>query len=298
MATHQAASGPTQASERSIWIYGNPDKTELGFPMPGDLTHYIRADIFAKEKGRYRYTQGKNADVIVLSRDGLAYGHFEVEDKVKPTDTDRKAYPRVKFVYLIRTSTLYSQPVPLSSLSITKIHYGRKITEAEFQELQKLAGGTEVHLNTPSLPQSTVDLERVLREVKRRLGQSDFRKGLIAAYNSRCAVSVSSDNYSSPSTTTRIPDLPSIAPTSTTITFPDRRPTDLARKLRRAVRLSRRVKRRRALRGRNSPRDNPADGVPPGTWLRGSNHACGVFLSPQVVTGAMPEKIHPYPARS
>lgn len=189
MATHQEASKAMQAKERSIWIYGNPDKSDLGFPLPGDLTQYIKADVFAKEKGRYRYTQGKNADVIVLSRDGLAYGHFDVEDKVKPNDTDRKAYPRVKFVYLITKSTLYNTPVPLSSLSITKIHYGRKITEAEFQELQKLAGGTQEYVNVPSLPQSTVDLERVLREVKRRLGQSDFRKGLITAYNSRCAVS-------------------------------------------------------------------------------------------------------------
>src|SRR5438105_10150982 len=48
---------------------------------------------------------------------------------------------------------------------------------------------TQEYHNTLSLPQSTIELERVLREVKRRLGQSDFRKGLITAYKSRCAVS-------------------------------------------------------------------------------------------------------------
>lgn len=42
-----------QPMERNIWIYGNPDKSELGFPMPGDLTQYLKGDIFAKEKGRY-----------------------------------------------------------------------------------------------------------------------------------------------------------------------------------------------------------------------------------------------------
>ncbi len=36
-----------------------------------------------------------------------------------------------------------------------------------------------------TLPQSTIELERVLREVKLRLGQSDFRKAVIAAYQSR-----------------------------------------------------------------------------------------------------------------
>jgi len=169
MATHQGASDPTQATERSIWIYGNPDKTELGFPMPGDLTQYIKADIFAKEKGRYRYTQGKIADVIVLSRDGLAYGHFDVEDKVQPNDTDRKAYPRVKFVYLVRKSTLYSTPVPLSRLSITKIHYGRKMTESEFRELQRLAGGMaeayNVLLITEELLPSNTYLEGAVRTI-------------------------------------------------------------------------------------------------------------------------------------
>ena len=175
--------------ERSIWIYGNPDKSELGFPMPGDLTQYIKQDIFSKEQRRYRYTQGKNAEVIVLSRDGKAFGHLEVEDKIKPTDADRAAYPRVKFVYLIRASTLYYTPVPLATLSITKLRFGRKLSESEFQELLEQAGGVEEFHGIPLLPKSTVELERVLREVRLRLGQSEFRKEIIAAYNAQCAVS-------------------------------------------------------------------------------------------------------------
>ena len=169
MANQHDASKATQPNERSIWIYGNPDKTALGFPMPGDLTKYIKQDIFAKEKGRYRYTQGKNADIIVLSRDGLAYRHFDVEAKVKPNDTDRKAYPRVRFVYLVRKSTLYATPVSLSSLSLTKIHYGLKITESEFQQLQGLAGGTEsvhsVPLITEEVPASEKYLEGAVRTI-------------------------------------------------------------------------------------------------------------------------------------
>jgi hypothetical protein len=42
-------------------------------------------------------------------------------------------------------------------------------------------------------------------------------------------------------------------------------------------RQTRRVKRRLALLASIQPRDNSAEGVPPGTWLRGSNHARGVF---------------------
>ena len=56
------------------------------------------------------------------------------------------------------------------------------------------------------------------------------------------------------------------------------------------LRCGRRVKRRWALRGRNPPRDSLADGVPPGTWLRGSNHARGAFFLPLVVTGVHASK--------
>jgi len=146
-----------QPMERNIWIYGNPDKSELGFPMPGDLTQYLKGDIFAKEKGRYRYTQGKNADVIVLSRDGLAFGHFEIEEKVKPNDADRAAYPRVRFVYIVSTSYLYNQPVTLAQLSITVRKYGYKLSESEFQELVKLADGSVKYHNILPIPEEVPD---------------------------------------------------------------------------------------------------------------------------------------------
>ncbi len=178
-----------QHAARSIWIYGNPDTSELGFETPDILTKYIRTDIFAEENGRYRHTERKNADVIVLSREGLMYGHFDIEEKVKPNDADRAKYPSVKFVYRVHTSTLYDQPVPLSKLAIKNIHFGRELSEDEFQKLQQLAGGTTTNYNVPLLPESTVALERVLREVQQRLRQSEFRMAVIAAYNSRCAVS-------------------------------------------------------------------------------------------------------------
>ena len=128
--------------------------------MPGSLTQYLKGDIFAKEKGRYRYTQGKNADVIVLSREGLAFGHFEIEEKVKPNDADRAAYPRVRFVYIVSRSYLYNQPVTLSQLSITVRQYGYRLSESEFQELLKLADGSVEYQNAsmPSLTPSTSNM--------------------------------------------------------------------------------------------------------------------------------------------
>ncbi|MDB4777833.1 HNH endonuclease [bacterium] len=174
--------------ERNIWIFGNPDMTEDGFPMPGDLTNYLRNDIFAVEKGRYRYTLARHADIIVLSRNGLAYGHFDIDEKVQPNANDKEAYPKVKHVYLVRKSTLYSEPVLLKSLDIKGLSFGYKMSEDEFRDLLQQSGGvSEFHKSVAEL-KSTVDLEKVLREVRRRLGQSEFRKALVAAYDGKCVM--------------------------------------------------------------------------------------------------------------
>src|SRR3954471_3403700 len=127
--------------ERKILVYGNSDRSESGgFPTAGDFERYIRKDVFLNEYGRYRYTQSKNADVIVLSRDGLLHGHFEIEGKVTPDARDRTDYPPVKCVYLVRESAVYSKPVPMRSLGISGIQFGRYISEDIFQEIMTAAG--------------------------------------------------------------------------------------------------------------------------------------------------------------
>ena len=176
--------------DRKIVIYGNPDKSEFGFPMPGDLQKYITNDVFEVEHGRYRYTQAKDADVIVLSRDGLAYGHLEIENKVKPNDKDRQAYPRVKYVYIVRSSRLYDEPVELSQLGLTRFQFGKTITEEQLADIETAAQGTRDFRDTEFYFQGTVDeRERVTRAIAIRRGQPGFRKRLIAAYDGKCAVS-------------------------------------------------------------------------------------------------------------
>ncbi len=175
-------------SERRIWIFGNPDKSESGFAMPGDMQDYLRHDIFAVEDGRYRYTLARHADIIVLSRDGLAYGHLDIDEKVKPTDADREAYPRVTNVYLVRKSSLYEKPAQLSSMGVKGLRFGYKLDESKFQKLLNLAGKITEYNGGVELPESTADLERILQEVKRRLGQSEFRAAIVEAYGGKCAV--------------------------------------------------------------------------------------------------------------
>ena len=127
--------------ERKIVVYGLADKRPgLAFPTASDLEEYIKEDIFTENRGRFRFNQGKDADVIVLSRDGLAYGHFEVEDKVSPDEADYQAYDRVKFVYIVGSSALYGKRVHLADLDIKGIQFGLPITEAQFDQIKKAAG--------------------------------------------------------------------------------------------------------------------------------------------------------------
>ena len=173
---------------RKILVYGNSDSSEEGFPTTEHLIEYIKSGIFSNEHGRYRYSQTKNADVIVLSRNNVAYGHFDIEEKVKPTAADLKSYSKAKSVYIVRNSSFYKTPVPLAKLSVKVGSYGYTLTEEQFQILLSYADSVTESCGGVQLPNSTIELERILREVLRRLGQSTFRASLIDAYDAKCVV--------------------------------------------------------------------------------------------------------------
>lgn len=177
---------------RKIVVYGNPDKSEQGFPMPGDLKAYLEQDIFASELGRYRYTQGKEADVIVLSREGLAYGHLDIESKEAPTDDDRHKYPRVRHVYIVSKSTLYETPVKLSLLGITKFQFGKSLTAAKFEKILGRAGHTQEFADAPiaeEIPARTYP-EGAARSILVNAYERNPAAGraCIAHYGTRCQV--------------------------------------------------------------------------------------------------------------
>jgi hypothetical protein len=130
------------AVARKLLVYGLGDKSSNGFPKSDDLVKYLEGGIFRDEGGRYRYTQAKSADVIVLAREGLAFGHFEIDEAVAPNEADRKAYPPVRKVYLVRKSVRYEQLVRLSQFGITKYQFGKYIDEAQFSEILTHAGKT------------------------------------------------------------------------------------------------------------------------------------------------------------
>ncbi len=127
---------------RQILVYGHGDKSTSGFETPEALIEYLEGGIFLDEDGRYRYSQTKSADVILLSREGLAFGHIETDEAVPPTQADREAYGPVKKVYLVRKSVRYGNQVRLSSLGISNYQFGKYIDEDQFAEVLRLAGTT------------------------------------------------------------------------------------------------------------------------------------------------------------
>lgn len=125
---------------RQIIVYGHGDKSESGFKTPQDLVHYLEGGIFEDEDGRYRYSQTKAADVVVVARDGLAFGHLETDEAVSPSKEDLEVYPPVKKVYLVRKAVRYADPVRLAALGISNYRFGKYIDEEQFAGVLKAAG--------------------------------------------------------------------------------------------------------------------------------------------------------------
>jgi len=126
--------------DERIIIYGASDKE-----LP-NLIDYLSTNLFDNNQGRFRYTQCKDADIIVISRDGLAYGHLIVEEKVSPTDEDIEDFPPAKCTYLISSSAVYENPVKLyADLGIRVVAFGVNITQEQFAEIQNRAGRITTH---------------------------------------------------------------------------------------------------------------------------------------------------------
>jgi HNH endonuclease len=181
-------------TEQQIWIFPFPLETPDSFVDVAGLVRYLTDEIFTYEACRLRHSLLRNAsdgDLIILSQSGQLYGHFEITRWEEPNDDDRRVFPRIVSrgrVYIVGKSWLYGNPVPLSSIGVTGIQYGKTISDDTFRQLLSLAGPTS-EFSAPQLPESTIELERVLRAVKARLGQCEFRQQLLKAYDGRCAIS-------------------------------------------------------------------------------------------------------------
>ncbi len=127
--------------DKKIIAYGYGDKTEHGLPTEKDLIDYLRKWIFTDNDRRHRYTQVKKADIIVVSRDGFAYGHMIIENIVNPTSQDIEDYPNVKKVYIVKSTAVYKNRVGLKKLGIRVRTFGTPVSLKQFEEITSKAIG-------------------------------------------------------------------------------------------------------------------------------------------------------------
>jgi hypothetical protein len=130
-----AGTAPGDPNEPRIIVYGHR-KSE--FSNPSALTHYITSGI-VQNRRRYRYTQRKRADIIILSLEGVALGHFEVSDRTTPDDQDLSEYPSARCVYIVGARAVYCTPVRLISLGIKVNQFGTPILVAQFDRIKQEA---------------------------------------------------------------------------------------------------------------------------------------------------------------
>lgn len=129
-----------------IVVYGNSDKDEkTGFPSEADFINYIKVGIFKVNNGRYRYSQQKDADIILLSREGKAYGYFVISGMQKPNIEDITDTYYAKKVYLVKESIVFKNPVILRNIDITNYQFGKSITEDQFDQIKHLGGTQSIY---------------------------------------------------------------------------------------------------------------------------------------------------------
>ena len=126
-------------SEKII-VYGYGDKTKKGLADRDVLIEYLSNELFTSNECRHRYSQTKNADIIVMSQDGFAHGHLIIKDMVKPTPEDIKSYRKTKKVYIVSSSAAYENPVRLIDLEIRVHSFGKFISKKEFVKIKNRAG--------------------------------------------------------------------------------------------------------------------------------------------------------------
>lgn len=122
--------------DTKILVYGHSEDGE----SEEDLIHYLQKGLFLEANGRYRYSQNKDAHIIVIAMKGKAYGHLIISDKEKPTEEDINVFSKTKMVYIVNSTATYQNYPKLSDLGIKSYQFGKEITLEEFEEIKNRAG--------------------------------------------------------------------------------------------------------------------------------------------------------------
>lgn len=124
-----------------ILIYGHsPRKSNAQFKDKSEILEYLKKDLFKNEQSRYRYTQSKKADLIVISFDGEIIGYLSVVGSEEPNEEDKDRFPGSKQVYLISQSNIFEVPVKESDFKLAPYKFGKYIEEDTFEAIKSNGG--------------------------------------------------------------------------------------------------------------------------------------------------------------
>jgi HNH endonuclease len=158
--------------------------------------NYI-AEIFTeKYRGRCRRTETIDPPprVIVVASNEQLHGYFEIDSSEVPSDEDRKSFPKVERVYIVKSAVPYSNPIQMASIGVRK-SAETPIPEDKFEELNRLGGEKSIYFaDGPSQEDEDGDPpppqipKKVWQSIQQRQGGKQFRSELIRAYGGCCAV--------------------------------------------------------------------------------------------------------------
>ncbi|MFW9994937.1 MAG: hypothetical protein ACFFD4_23045 [Candidatus Odinarchaeota archaeon] len=130
-----------------IIIYGH-SKREFPNGWP-DFEDYLRNEL--AEHGRYRHTQNKNADRILISIEGFLRAELWIKKKEKPTADEAADFEQVygkkpRSVYIVSEIRIIKNQkgVSLEELGIANIQYGKSVDQNTYARIVDLSQGFEL----------------------------------------------------------------------------------------------------------------------------------------------------------
>ena len=123
---------------RQIWIFPFPVETPHSFGGVAGLLRFITDEIFTSEFCRLRHSlfrEPTDGDIIILCQRAQLYEHFELIRWEEPNVDDRRLFPKVGRVYIVRRTALYSSPVALSAVGVQQIRFGKDVSNETFKRI-------------------------------------------------------------------------------------------------------------------------------------------------------------------
>jgi hypothetical protein len=125
-------------------VLNHKDYKPIKFADEASLKQFFQADLFKKNAGHYiRTGKIKHPRIVVISWNGKAYGHLEIEKGAVPNgekDLTKDVVGNQELV--VNKTEWYEGPIDLTQLKIRNIHDDPIISHELFENIKNKAGKT------------------------------------------------------------------------------------------------------------------------------------------------------------